>query len=85
MEKPRNNSGMAGHGPASPHESFAMLYKQYLPRVFRYVSYKVGNISVAEDLTSNVFEKALVSFEPLSFRESLFFHMALLHRPPYRG
>ena len=64
MKKPGNNSGdWAGNGPADPQESFAMLYKQYLPKVFRYVSYKVGNISVAEDLTSNVFEKALVSFD----------------------
>jgi RNA polymerase sigma factor (sigma-70 family) len=64
LEKPGNNSGdLAGNGPASPRESFAILYKQYLPKVFRYVSYKVGNISIAEDLTSNVFEKALVSFD----------------------
>ena len=63
MEKLGNSSGdWAGDNPADPRESFAMLYKQYLPRVFRYVSYKVGNIPIAEDLTSNVFEKALVSF-----------------------
>jgi RNA polymerase sigma-70 factor (ECF subfamily) len=63
LEKPGSNSGdWAGNYSADPRESFAMLYKQYLPKVFRYVSYKVGNTSVAEDLTSNVFEKALVSF-----------------------
>ncbi len=43
-------------------ETFAELYEQYLSRVFRYISYKVNNIQLAEDLTSVVFEKALTSF-----------------------
>lgn len=78
MEELENDSGdWAGNNPADPRESFSMLYKQYLPRVFRYISYKVGNISIAEDLTSNVFEKALVSFsryrsEKASFSTWLF-------------
>jgi RNA polymerase sigma factor (sigma-70 family) len=63
LEKPGSNSGdLSGNSAADPHESFTVLYKQHLPRVFRYISYKVGNVAVAEDLTSNVFEKALVSF-----------------------
>ena len=44
-------------------ETFAELYEQYLPRVFRYVSYRVPHTQMAEDLTSVVFEKALTSFK----------------------
>lgn len=40
-------------------EVFAELYEQYLPRVFRYIRYRVSNNALAEDLTSSVFEKAL--------------------------
>jgi len=39
--------------------AFEELYSAYLPRVFNYVSYRVGNQKVAEDITSEVFERAL--------------------------
>lgn len=45
---------------------FAELYEQHMPRVYRYVYYKVNNTQLAEDLTSTVFEKALTRFH--SFR-----------------
>ncbi len=48
-----------GEDTRSAREIFAELYEQYLPRVFRYISYRVGDVHLAEDLTSNVFEKAL--------------------------
>ena len=40
-------------------EVFAELYDYYLPKVFRYISYQVGDMDLAEDLTSAVFEKVL--------------------------
>ena len=43
-------------------EVFGRLYEQYLPGVFRYVSYRVGDKTVAEDLTSDIFSKALTNF-----------------------
>lgn len=33
-------------------------YKEYLPRVYNFFRYRVGDASLAEDLTANVFEKA---------------------------
>jgi RNA polymerase sigma factor (sigma-70 family) len=42
--------------------SFAQLYEEHLSSVFRYISYRVGNQTVAEELTSAVFEKALNAF-----------------------
>lgn len=42
--------------------SFAQLYEEYLPYVFRYVSFRVGNHAIAEELTSAIFEKAIAAF-----------------------
>jgi len=47
---------------ASGKDVFAELYEQYLPKVFRYISYRVGDVHLAEDLTSDVFVKALTGF-----------------------
>jgi RNA polymerase sigma factor (sigma-70 family) len=44
-------------------EVFAELYEQYLPKVYRYISYRITDMHLAEDLTSTVFEKALTRFK----------------------
>ncbi|HAZ31348.1 MAG TPA: hypothetical protein DCY61_01400 [Dehalococcoidia bacterium] len=36
-------------------EAFAELYDLYFPRIFRYVSWRVGNQTDAEDLVSDIF------------------------------
>jgi RNA polymerase sigma factor (sigma-70 family) len=41
---------------------FAAIYEQHMPGVYRYVRYRVGNVHLAEDLTSTIFEKALTNF-----------------------
>ena len=38
--------------------AFGILYESYLDRIYRYVYYRVGTISEAEDLTEQVFLKA---------------------------
>lgn len=48
--------------PRSTAEAFAKLYEQYLPKVFRYINYRVTDTHMAEDLTSVVFEKALTKY-----------------------
>ena len=52
----------AANGMRGTREVFAELYEEFLPRVFRYVRYRVNDVQVAEDLTSGVFEKALTGF-----------------------
>ncbi len=37
---------------------FAKLFREYYPRIFRYVRYRVNDDLVAEDLTAEVFERA---------------------------
>ena len=44
-------------------EAFAELYEYYLPKVFRYISYRVNDMYLVEDLTSEVFEKALTKLD----------------------
>ncbi len=56
----------------TPAAAFAQLYEEFMPKVFRYVNYKVTNRSTAEDLTSTVFEKALTSFTRYSRDKAAF-------------
>jgi len=56
----------------STRETFAELYEELLPRVFRYVRYRVNSVQVTEDLTSGVFEKALTNFSKYSSDKSSF-------------
>jgi RNA polymerase sigma factor (sigma-70 family) len=51
---------------------FAAFYEQYLPKVFKYVSYRIPDTSQAEDLTSAVFEKALTKFKSYSSEKAAF-------------
>jgi RNA polymerase sigma-70 factor, ECF subfamily len=47
-------------------ETFARLYDEFMPKIYRYVHYKVYDVALTEDLTSSVFEKALVNFDRYS-------------------
>ena len=48
--------------PDGTAELLGSLYEQYLPRVFQYVNYRVGEVTTAEDLTSDIFNKALTNY-----------------------
>ena len=53
-------------------QAFGELYEQYLPKVFRYISYRINDVSMAEDITSSVFEKALTKFQSYSAEKAQF-------------
>ncbi len=55
MMKPGSNS-------RTNRELLSQIYEESMPAVFRYLNYRLGNTSVAEDLTSTVFEKAVSAF-----------------------
>ena len=40
-------------------DAFATFYDDLLPKIYRYVRYRVHDTATAEDLTSTIFEKAL--------------------------
>ena len=52
--------------------NFAELYEQFLPKVYRYISYRISDVPTAEDLTSSVFEKALSKFKTYSQQKAQF-------------
>ena len=52
----------AGENATTAAEALGELYELNMPRVFRYISYRVGDTYLAQDLTSTVFEKVLKGF-----------------------
>lgn len=64
--------GTPGPAGRSQAELFAAFYTEYLPKVFRYVSYRVRDQATAEDLTATIFEKALSKFDDYSRRKAAF-------------
>jgi len=66
------NSDVEAVVPSSTAELFGHLYEQYLPRIFQYVSYRVGDRTTAEDLTSDIFNKALTNFTKYDSRKAAF-------------
>jgi RNA polymerase sigma factor (sigma-70 family) len=53
-------------------EVFEELYNEFMPKVFRYIHYKVSDQQLTEDLTSTVFEKALVNIDKYSSDKAAF-------------
>ena len=56
----------------SARETFAELYEEFMPRVYRFVRYRLSDTQITEDLTSVIFEKALVNFERYSSDKASF-------------
>lgn len=49
-------------------ESFAALYEQFYDRIFRYLSFKTGNVIDAEDLCEEVFLRMLESISAFKWK-----------------
>ena len=64
---PGGLANQSGDRTMSRREAFEQMYDTHMSKVFRYVSYRTGNVSIAEDITSDVFEKALKHFD--SYRQ----------------
>jgi RNA polymerase sigma-70 factor (ECF subfamily) len=55
---PDNEEALIARAQENP-EHFGALYDQYFPQIYRYVASRVRNRELAEDITSEVFFKAL--------------------------
>ena len=53
-------------------EAFAMLYEEYFDKIYRYVTLKIGDRIEAEDLTQQVFVKALKSISSFKWKGAPF-------------
>ena len=59
-------------------KAISELYRRHVQRIYRYIYYRVGDVNVAEDLTADVFLKALEGLEGFTYRGIPF--SAWLHR-----
>ena len=55
-----NELALVARATAEP-AAFAAIYDHYFPRVYNYVRYRVRDAQTTDDLTAQVFERALVS------------------------
>jgi RNA polymerase sigma-70 factor (ECF subfamily) len=53
-------------------EAFGALYEQFMPKVYRYISFRIRDENMAQDLTSAVFEKAFTKFDGYSAQKASF-------------
>ena len=53
-------------------EAYAALYEQFMPKVYRYISFRISDENMAQDLTSVVFEKALTKFDGFNPQKASF-------------
>jgi len=49
-------------------KAISELYKRHVQSIYRYIYYRVGDVNVAEDLTADVFLKALEGLEGFTYR-----------------
>ncbi len=49
-------------------KAISELYKRHVQSIYRYIYYRVGDVNVAEDLTADVFLKALEGLESFTYR-----------------
>jgi len=59
-------------------KAISELYKRHVQSIYRYIYYRVGDVNVAEDLTADVFLRALEGLEGFTYRGIPF--SAWLHR-----
>ena len=53
---------------AGDSDAFGQLYEHYVSQVYRYLYYRIGSVSLAEDLTSETFLRALRSLDSFTWQ-----------------
>lgn len=66
--------GAAGSQTAPPQAApdLETLFRQYYPRIFAYVRYRIADVNEAEDLTSEILERALTHLASFDARKAAF-------------
>lgn len=64
----QNEESLVGRAKQHDQEAFAQLYEEYFDRIYRYLVFKIGNAMEAEDMTQQVFLKALRSISSFKWK-----------------
>ncbi len=64
----QNEESLVRRAQQRDEEAFAMLYEEYFDKIYRYVTLKIGDQIEAEDLTQQVFVKALKSISSFKWK-----------------
>ncbi|HRF99078.1 MAG TPA: sigma factor, partial [Aggregatilineales bacterium] len=55
MDNSQQDHQLIADAKAGNQDAISLLYEQYAPAIFQYVSYRVESLMIAEDITSEVF------------------------------
>jgi len=72
MASEANVRGLVKKAKTRDPEAFGMLYDEYVDQIFRYVYYKVGNLTESQDLTGQTFLKAFENINSYEMRDVAF-------------
>jgi len=67
------NEGVLVEKAKNDPDAFSELYDLYFPKIFRYVSWRIGNRSDTEDLVSDIFTKALNKIDSFKWQKGATF------------
>jgi RNA polymerase sigma-70 factor (ECF subfamily) len=66
------NEGLLVEKAKTDQAAFSQLYEMYLPKIFAYVTRRIGDRDEAEDLTSNIFVRVLENMKKFDQKKSSF-------------
>jgi RNA polymerase sigma-70 factor (ECF subfamily) len=64
----KNEKKVSGDSRAA----FAELYEQFMPKIYRYITFRIRDENMAQDLTATVFEKAFTKFDGFNPQKAAF-------------
>lgn len=64
----KQEAGLIARAKTGDEAAISQLYRQYAPRIYGYVASQVGNPALADDLTSEVFLRALEGLPRFEYR-----------------
>lgn len=64
----QEEQGLVARAQQHDEEAFAQLYERYFEKIYRYISLKIGDRYEAEDMTQQVFLKALKSISSFKWK-----------------
>ncbi len=65
----QDEQGLVRRAQQQDQEAFAQLYERHFDKIYRYIALKIGNRMEAEDMTQQVFLKALRSISSYKWKD----------------